>query len=221
MIRDRMSLPPEVRARLDMTEDDLVTFGYATRSRGLLVEARRSVTRIETRDADGVTPVGGYAATFDVDYDVAGGAPFGWAEVFDAAAFNKTLSDGADVRFLVNHEGLPLARTKSGTMTLTPDEVGLRVDVPALDMSNPTAVELVSALARGDVDQMSHAFRTVRQEWSPDYMERRILEVELFDVSAVTYPANDVTVLALRSSVPSVGIPLSLALAQMAALTQV
>ena len=95
--------------------------------------------------------------------------------------------------------------------------------------------ELRSTLERGDVDQMSHAFIALRQEWNDDYTERRILEVRLFDVSAVTYPANDVTVIALRAAAgidpdtdaggpepeqiaERTGMPLSLAAAQAAAL---
>lgn len=224
MPRDLLSrsLPAEVRERLNLTADELVDIGVASRSRGSLVESARSPEPLELRTADdGSLTLGGYAAVFDVQYDIAGGAPYGFSESFTPGAFSKTLNDGADVRFLINHDGVPLARTKSGTMALTQDHVGLRVDVPNLDPDNPRVQELASALRRGDLDQMSHAFIATRQEWNDDYTERRITEAGLFDVSGVTYPANDVTVLALRSSqTPEpTGYPLALALAQAAALS--
>jgi hypothetical protein len=78
----------------------------------------------------------------------------------------------------------------------------------------------VSTLRRGDVDQMSFAFRAIRQEWNDDYTERRILEVQLFDVAAVTFPANEATVIGLRTDDRGArSYPLSLALAEADALT--
>jgi HK97 family phage prohead protease len=218
------SLPAEVRDRLDLSTDELADLGIAVQSTraGGWVEATRTTSRLEVREADdGTLAVGGYAAVFDVAYDVAGGPPFGFSESFAPGAFSKALREADDIRFLINHEGVPLARTKSSTMTVEQDDIGLRVDVPSLDPANPKVQEFVSALRRGDLDQMSHAFIATRQEWNDDYTERRISEVRMFDVSGVTYPANDVTVLALRSdtpAAPAAGYPLSLALAQAAAL---
>jgi HK97 family phage prohead protease len=107
-------------------------------------------------------------------------------------------------------------------MILASDDVGLWVDVPALDPANPRAAELLSCLDRGDVDQMSFAFMPTRQEWNADYTQRRILELKLVDVSAVTYPANTATIIAARAAssepVRRSGLPLSLALAQAAAI---
>lgn len=149
---------------------------------------RRNVSaRFELRDTpSGGVGLRGYAAVFDhVSY----------GEVIRRGAFTKTLAEADDVRLLVNHDGVPLARTKSGTMTLTVDERGLVVDVPELDMANPTAQELISAMRRGDIDQMSFAFtpnlngRTVID--GQDVIEQ--LDVRLWDVSVVTYPWYDVT----------------------------
>ena len=58
-------------------------------------------------------------------------------------------------------------------------------------------------MERGDLDEMSFAFRVIRQEWDADYLERRITEVQLFDVSLVTYPANPATVAQVRDDVPA------------------
>jgi HK97 family phage prohead protease len=118
-------------------------------------------------------------------------------ETMGKGAFNRTLAQKADVRLLVNHTGVPLARTKSQTLTLTttPD---LRAVAP-LDPANPTVQEIRSAMGRGDLDQMSVGFRVKDQSWSKDYAERTIKEVELFDVSIVTYPASATTTASLRA----------------------
>jgi len=113
-------------------------------------------------------------------------------------AFAKTLNDGADVRLLVDHEGVPLARTKSGTLVLEEDERGLRVEAK-LDPMNPDAQRVLSAMRRGDLSQMSFAFKTVKDSWSKDRAVRELKEVQLFDVSVVTYPAYEDTIVSLRS----------------------
>lgn len=213
------SLPSEVLARLDVTSDSLIAAGYAARTATGIVEARSHL--IEARQiADGVYHVEGYAATWDTWYDVAGGAPYGWSETVAKGAVTKSLAERDDVRFLLDHEGLPLARTKSSTMSLAADDIGLYVDIPSLDLTNPRAQELRSALDRGDVDQMSWAFMVVRQQWNSDYTERTILEARMFDVSAVTYPANPATIIGGSTNTPrrDNALPLSLAIAQAAAL---
>lgn len=120
-----------------------------------------------------------------------------YSETIVKGAFKKTLKEKADVRLLVNHVGVPLARTKSNTLTLTADP-HLR-GVADLDPANPTVQEIRSAMSRGDLDQMSIGFRVHRQEWNEDYTERFIREVELFDVSIVTFPASPTTSASLRT----------------------
>ena len=132
----------------------------------------------------------GYACVTEVGYEMQDWlGPF--TEVVRAGSFAKTLSENADVPFLVNHAGLTLARTKSGTMALAEDETGLHVEAK-LDPSSPHVTALRSAMDRGDVDEMSFAFWVTRQQWSPDYDQRDILEVNLNkgDVSVVNYGAN-------------------------------
>jgi HK97 family phage prohead protease len=117
-----------------------------------------------------------------------------YTEVVRRGAFTKTLSEGADVPFKVNHDGITLARTKSGTMRLSEDSTGLYVEAD-LDPSSPAVQTLRSAMERGDLDEMSFGFRVTRQEWSPDYTQRDITEVNLSkgDVSVVNYGANPAT----------------------------
>ena len=157
--------------------------------------AYTAITELRSDD-DGKITFDGIASVVDTPYTVRD--MFGeFAETMSKGAFTKTLKEKADVRLLVNHDGVPLARTKSGTLKLsaTPD---LRA-VAELDGTNPTVQEIRSAMSRGDLDQMSIGFRVTRQEWNGDYTERTIREVELFDVSVVTYPASPTTTAALRS----------------------
>jgi HK97 family phage prohead protease len=163
--------------------------------------------RPELRDSgDGTVQVHGYATVYDVPYDIAGGPPWGFTETIARGAADKAVARGDDVRFLVNHQGLALARTRSGTLTLESDRTGLYVSA-TLEEANPDVSGLLSAIRRGDVDQMSFAFRAVEQTWDERFEERTITEVELFDVSAVSFPANPATVIAARSG----GYPTNLA----------
>lgn len=132
----------------------------------------------------------GYASVTEAPYEMEDWLGT-YTEVVRQGAFSKTLAEGADVPFKVNHEGMTLARTKSGTMRLAEDSHGLHVEAD-LDPRNPDVQSLQSAMDRKDIDEMSFAFRVVRQQWSPDYDQRDILEVNLNkgDVSAVNYGAN-------------------------------
>ncbi|MFI6117471.1 HK97 family phage prohead protease [Kitasatospora sp. NPDC051164] len=132
----------------------------------------------------------GYASVTEQGYEMEDWAG-SYTEIVRSGAFKKTLSEGADVPFLVNHSGLTLARTKSGTLRLAEDETGLHTEAD-LDPSSPHVQALRSAMERGDVDEMSFGFWVTRQQWSPDFDQRDILEVSLNkgDVSVVNYGAN-------------------------------
>ena len=139
-----------------------------------------------------------------------------WGEEFSEKVAEqsgaRTLANNADVPFLVGHNdaGIPMARTKSGTMRLGEDTHGLHVDAPDLDGSVEQIRQLASAVERGDMDEMSMAFMTIRQDWSPDYMERTILEYDLHkgDVSVVVFGANDGTAGSSIVALPTEGLAL-------------
>jgi len=157
-------------------------------------ESRRiAFSNMEVRASDDGTKLVGYAAVFDSPSE-----PLPWTEFVKRGAFAKTLNDGADVRLLIDHEGVPLARTTSGTLTLREDDRGLLVE-SELDPMNPDAARLISALRRGDISQMSFAFRTIKDSWNTDRSVRELREVQLFDVSVVTFPAYESTVAELRA----------------------
>lgn len=170
-------------------------------------------------DGDSLT-LTGYASVFESPYDVFGGPPGGWTEIVERKAFDKTLREKPDVHLLINHEGMPLARTKSGTLKLSTDSKGLAVDA-SLDRRDPDVQRLEAKMGRGDMDQMSFAFRTIRQEWNGDESERRLLEVSIDrgDVSVVNFGANPATSTQLRGLMSQLaGADVDTALAEMRSL---
>ena len=130
----------------------------------------------------------GYASVFDKPYGVRDGRGQ-YNETIKQGAFKKTLKEQDDVRFLVNHDGIPLARTSSGTLQLEEDEYGLFVRAE-LDPANPTVAEVSSAMKRGDLNEMSFAFAAIKDNFDNSGENREVNEARLFDVSVVTYPAN-------------------------------
>lgn len=150
------------------------------------------------RDGKKFYQVNGYASTVEQAYEMYDfWGPY--EEIIDARAFDATLSRDPDVAFLLNHRGTTMARTKSGTLFLSVDEQGLATEA-FLNPERSDVRDMVIAIDDGDIDQMSFAFRIVRGQWSPDYTEYRILEVELDrgDVSAVNYGANPNTSISAR-----------------------
>ncbi|MFE6362967.1 HK97 family phage prohead protease [Streptomyces sp. NPDC057806] len=149
----------------------------------------------------------GYASVFESPYDVYGGPPYGWTELVDRKAFDITLAAKPDLHLLINHEGMPLARTKSGTLRLAADTKGLHVEA-GLDADDPDVQRLRTKMKRGDMDEMSFGFRVKRQEWNEDYTERRLLEVSLHkgDVSVVNFGANPATSAEINSAADALEI---------------
>ena len=155
------------------------------------LECRRFEVRAET---DGEKKfISGYAAKFNKPSE-----DFGWfREIIKPGAFGRTLREGADVRMLINHDpNLILGRTKASTLQLSEDETGLKFRCDMPDTSY--ARDLHVSIARGDISQCSFGFITRKQVWveetdpeDPDEMNitRELHDVDLFDTSAVTYPA--------------------------------
>lgn len=170
-------------------------------TRKTLTRGRPSV--VEIRDAgSGQLTLMGYASITGNSYPV-----FDFLGEYDetvaVGAFAKSLQEQDDVRLLVNHDGIPMARTKSGTLTLREitdgkndpqgrGQTGLWCEA-TLDAASPHVQSVKSAMDRGDMSEMSFAFQATRQEWNADYTARTVTELRLFDVSLVTYPANPAT----------------------------
>ena len=203
-----VEVDPEPVVEVDpepVVESQPMVEGYTRSAAGVDVPERevRKLAKLEVRATpDGGATLEGYATVYNYAYDLGGGpAAGGFTEIIASGATAKSAAE-ADVRLLVNHDGIPLARTKSGTMTLQSDDIGLRVSAQ-LDPTNPMAASLRSAMERGDMDQMSFAFKVIRDSWDAQYDVRTIHEVRLYDVSVVTYPASPATVAKLRNDAPS------------------
>ena len=134
----------------------------------------------EMRAATDDLVVEGYAAVFNSTTDLGS-----FQERIAPGAFADVLDD--DVRLLVNHEGMPLARTSNGTMTLEEDEKGLYYRAHLSDTQ--VGRDVYTMIKRGDLSQSSFAF-TIKQE-SVDEDGVRVIDkvAQLIDTSIVTYPA--------------------------------
>lgn len=170
-----------------------------------MTERRLAPTELEVREnTKGGKTLTGYAAVFNRYSQDLGG----FVEQVLPGAFAKTIQEN-DIRGLHNHDkSLILGRNRSQTLRLAEDSTGLHYEV---DLPKTTAARDLSELVeRGDVTGSSFSFETVGpdgDDWSmtdQDYPLRSLLQVRLFDVGPVTYPAylsteeNDVKV-ALRS----------------------
>jgi len=172
------------------------TLGMQKRSTILKTMERKTENRsftfsaVEQRSEDNTDTLlfTGYASVFDKPYGVRDSRGQ-YNETIKPGAFKKTLKEQDDVRFLVNHDGIPLARTSSGTLQLEEDDYGLFVRAE-LDPSNPTVAEVSSAMKRGDLNEMSFAFAAIKDNFDQNGENREVNEARLFDVSVVTYPAN-------------------------------
>ena len=154
-----------------------------------------NVSDIEVRNDNGVNTVVGYGAVFNSESNDLGG----FVEYVAPGAFDGRLED--DVRFLINHDGLPLARTTNNTLRLSVDERGLKyeADMPDTTLAN----DLMTLLRNGTISQSSFAFTVEEDSW--ENVEGRNIRTinkvsRLYDVSSVTYPAyNEAGSFALRS----------------------
>ncbi len=153
----------------------------------------------------------GHASVTGKPYEMYGGPDKGgWNETVDPGAFKKTLSEDPDVAFLVNHTGLPLARTKAGNLQLAEDRVGLETKAQ-LDKRVSLVSDIGVLMETKVMDEMSFAFRIIRQKWLDAEgeevpwwdmagIDRHITEVSIHkgDVSLVTYGANPFTDASMR-----------------------
>jgi uncharacterized protein len=158
-----------------------------------MLEHRRAAIADTRRSATTRTLVG-YAAVFDVDADIGGL----FIERVQRGAFAGTLT--SDVRALVNHDtGRVIGRTTNGSLRLSEDSKGLRVelDLPATSDGE----DVWQSVKRGDITGMSFGFFVTRQEWDDtrDPPRRTLQAVDLFEVSACPFPAYQQTSLTARS----------------------
>lgn len=156
-------------------------------------------------EADAQRVVYGVASVTESPYEMYD--MFGpYTEVVDAAAFDATLSRNPLVEFTLNHGaggGLPMAHTRNSTLSLSVTDSGLTYEAN-VDHTRTDVADVLKALDRGDLAEASFKFRIDKGQWSPDYTEYRILQVDLDrgDVSAVNFGANPNATSAARDHAP-------------------
>ena len=163
------------------------------------VETRRiTVNEFELRDAAegaGMTFTG-YAAVFNSDSE-----PLPFIERIAPGAFSRSLRSRNEIKMFVNHDtGQVLASKRAGTLRLSEDSHGLRVEA---DLPDTTAGrDMAYLIKRGDVADMSFGFSVPRggDSWSDDGATRELREVRLHEVSVIPgWPAYTATTASVRS----------------------
>lgn len=160
-----------------------------------------------TESADPV--FSGHAAVFNKRTAIGNPLTWGFYEEVADGAFTKTLKEG-DARFLVDHDtSLLVARISAGDLRLSEDDEGLATEAD-LDQEVSYVRDLTRNVEKRRITGMSFGFRVVKDDWTTEEVEtsdgnsaevevRTIREVELFEVSAVTFPAYEETDAALRA----------------------
>ena len=171
-----------------------------------LTEGRQYRAVIEVRALPGegeARIVEGYATTFNQPYELwRDGPDYIFLEQVDRGAFDKT--DMSDVIMQYDHEGRVFARTNNGTLELRTDDHGLhiRADLGGTEIGR----QLYEEIKGGYTDKMSFGFtvdadeRLITEEAGVVTILRTIKSIgKLYDVSAVSLPANNATEISARS----------------------
>ena len=164
----------------------------------------RNFATIERREAGDEKIVEGYATTFSQPYELYSYGDYSVWEQVDPRAFDET--DMEDVIFQYNHEGRVFARKSNGTLALQADEKGLytHANLGGTEIGR----QLYEEISGGYTTKMSFGFRvgkdkveeTTDHETGKTRILRTILSfTKLYDVSAVSIPANDATSISARS----------------------
>ena len=161
----------------------------------------RSMTMAAVEDDE--VKVRGYATTFDDPYTLYQDDSLVLREIVDHDALRD--ADMSDVIMQYDHEGRVFARTSNGTLTIEPDAHGLAIeaDLGGTDLGRG----LYQEIKGGYTNKMSWAFTVDADEWvstkAPDGrdMETRTIKRvrKVYDVSAVSLPANDATEISARN----------------------
>ena len=159
--------------------------------------------QIEIREADdGRKIVEGYATTFDQEYTLYSVGDYELRESIDRHAFDET--DMKDVIMQYDHEGRVFARKSNGTLQLEADDHGLKIraDLGGTEIGR----QLYEEIKGGYTTKMSFGFTVSKQERTEEEIEgkviihRKITGIKkLYDVSAVSLPANDATEITSRN----------------------
>ncbi len=167
-------------------------------------EYRNMILEIkELKDEQDEMIVRGYASTFNDPYTLFEDDEVKFVESVDARAFDKT--DMSDVIMQYDHEGRVFARTSNDTLKVIPDERGLLIEANL--GGTELGRQLYEEIKGGYTNKMSFGFSVARDERAKGTDEsgkvvinRTITNVrKLYDVSAVSLPANDATSISVRN----------------------
>jgi HK97 family phage prohead protease len=158
----------------------------------------------EIRASEDGKLITGYGAVYGQMSDDLGG----FREVILPGAFTRCLGESPDVRCLFNHDSnLILGRTKAGTLRLGEDPHGLSYECDAPETQ--AGKDVLTSIRRRDIDQCSFAFSVNKQTWREEKgadgsseVIRELADVDLYDVSPVTYAAYPQTSVSARSLWP-------------------
>ena len=142
----------------------------------------------------GMPTLTGYAAVFNKPSQDLGG----FTEFIRPGAFADALTQ--DVRALVDHNpSMMIGRLKAGTLRMTEDEVGLKVEIDLPDTS--VGRDLAENVRLGNIDGMSFGMMVKSDDWrsTPEGTVRELISVDLLDVSPVTFPAYLDSSISLRA----------------------
>lgn len=164
----------------------------------------RNMTSFEKKDDTDEKIVEGYATTFNAPYELYKEDGYTVLEQVDRAAFNET--DMSDVIMQYDHEGRVFARGSNGTLELAPDNFGLhiRANLGGTEIGR----QLYDEIAGGYTNKMSFGFRVAedKREVTEDRDKNEVTVLrtitkigKLYDVSAVSLPANDGTSISSRT----------------------
>lgn len=161
----------------------------------------RSFRKLELREAkkDGVIGVlVGYAAVFNSESADFGG----WKEVLRAGCFKRSLTEMPDVRALYQHNPAQvLGRCGANTLIVREDDHGLQIEIELIDTQFNR--DVLANVRSGNIDAMSFGMVAKKYEWDVNeergYDLRILTDVDLFEVSVVTWPAYEETEVAARS----------------------
>lgn len=162
---------------------------------------RKMVLELKDTDDEKCT-VRGYATTFNEPYTLFEGEDYRFDEVVNDDAFEGC--DMSDVIMQFDHEGRVFARLSNGTLRLSIDYHGLYIeaDLGGTEIGR----QLYEEIKGGYVTRMSFGFTVADDdieelEENGKYIYKRIIKrfKKLYDVSAVSLPANDGTEISARS----------------------
>jgi HK97 family phage prohead protease len=167
-------------------------------------EYRRMEIRVKAEEEQKEKRVEGYACTFNEPYELYNRGDYIVREQIDPAAFNE--ADMSDVIMQYDHQGRVFARNSNGTLELSTDEHGLHMEA---DLSGTEiGRQLYEEIKGGYTTKMSFGF-TVEEDKREITENRELNRIEvlrtitkvrkLYDVSAVSLPANDGTEISARS----------------------